>query len=176
MEALSKGEALHEQISAEIVDLISQFKQKVIDLVHLVDTITQRCYEEKLNDHDVWLLLQHALENVEISAQQKRKILAPFRPPKPLVWTGTETYSSPSSPQKRMSSMETFEGNFEFACPLSVIDPNIAVAKQKLIGMIRVLEDTFYLKTTSYKFSNIKPDKTDQWIVPEGTEDETFIS
>lgn len=171
MEKLTKGEEIYSSISQEIVDLLEQFKQKAMELYELVETIKHRCYEERIGDKDIWLLLNHALENLEINSQQKKKILSPFRPPTPPIWQGEDP-----APQKRLSSMESFEGNMEIWCPLTALDPNEIIARQKYMSVGRVMQKGFYIKLSGYNFANMKPDRTDQWVAPESTADETFIS
>src|ERR1044071_1264673 len=141
MERLTRADELQRSVSHEVIELIEQFKAQVLSLKALYEKIHLKCYKEGLNDHDIWLLLKHTSAKLDINNRQKMQILSMFRPTKEPVYI-------PEAPalEKRQSSMESYEGNFEFFFPFSVIDKNVAIAKQKLMGMIRVAEDGFYLK------------------------------
>jgi hypothetical protein len=166
--------SLEQRASPKLMALIEQVKDQMYLLVELREKIKTQAYKEGFDDPEIYRLVGYVCEKLNVSTTTRYKLLAPFKPPKVQPEALPDNEITTRQPQQ--SSAESFEGNFDIGCPLSVIDEDIDVAKQKLHMMIDQLHDTFYIKLVAYRFSNIKTDARNIWLVPEEDADEATFS
>lgn len=146
----------------KLIGKIEQWKNDVDGILELQDEIQELAKECDLSVEDTRLLAIIVCDKVAWSSYYKKRFMEVFSPRfKEPNYDKLATKALMHDPMKALSDKEMYEGDYIIKWKFS------AVAKRKLLAIIRASEDEFDMRIRNGKLDNARAQGEETWVNPE---------